>query len=121
MISEELVASGGTHVHEADIPERPPKTRATREPRVSVLPSCLERHLGSRGPGGQGGGGAGDASRWFSLTLIPFASRAHGWLGWGAVQPVVGRKPQEDGCEVTTASASPTTSTGQASGLETAK
>lgn len=41
MISEELVASGGTHVHEADIPERPPKTRATREPRAR--PVALKR------------------------------------------------------------------------------
>lgn len=38
MISEELVASGGIQVREADVPERPPKATAAREPRVSVVP-----------------------------------------------------------------------------------
>lgn len=35
MISEELVASGGTHTHEADTPEGRHKATATQEPRVS--------------------------------------------------------------------------------------
>lgn len=35
MISEELVASGGTHAREADMPEGPHKATATQEPRVS--------------------------------------------------------------------------------------
>lgn len=35
MISEELVASGGTHTHEADTPEGSHKATATQEPRVS--------------------------------------------------------------------------------------
>ncbi|KAF3813993.1 hypothetical protein GH733_018025 [Mirounga leonina] len=34
MISEELVASGGPQVHEADVPERPPKAAAAQEPRA---------------------------------------------------------------------------------------
>ncbi|XP_032287033.1 leucine-rich repeat and WD repeat-containing protein 1 [Halichoerus grypus] len=34
MISEELVASGGPQVREADIPERPPKAAAAQEPRA---------------------------------------------------------------------------------------
>ncbi|XP_044088928.1 leucine-rich repeat and WD repeat-containing protein 1 isoform X3 [Neovison vison] len=34
MISEELVASGGAQVREADIPERPPKAPAAQEPRA---------------------------------------------------------------------------------------
>lgn len=38
MISEELVASGGTQVHEADIPERSPKATDAQESRVSVVP-----------------------------------------------------------------------------------
>lgn len=38
MISEELVASGGTQVREAGTPERPPKATAAKEPRVSVEP-----------------------------------------------------------------------------------
>lgn len=37
MISEELVASGGTQVHEANIPERLPKATVTQESRVSVV------------------------------------------------------------------------------------
>lgn len=35
MISEELVASGGTHMREADTPEGRHKATATQEPRVS--------------------------------------------------------------------------------------
>lgn len=46
MISEELVASGGTQVQEADIPEKSPKATAVQEPRVSVV-LC-----GSQGSGG---------------------------------------------------------------------
>ncbi|XP_064449249.1 leucine-rich repeat and WD repeat-containing protein 1 isoform X2 [Mirounga angustirostris] len=34
MISEELVASGGPQVHEADVPERPPKAAAAQKPRA---------------------------------------------------------------------------------------
>ncbi|XP_036264867.1 leucine-rich repeat and WD repeat-containing protein 1 isoform X2 [Pipistrellus kuhlii] len=34
MISEELVASGGTQVHEANIPEKSPKATAVQEPRA---------------------------------------------------------------------------------------
>ncbi|XP_072609034.1 leucine-rich repeat and WD repeat-containing protein 1 isoform X11 [Vulpes vulpes] len=41
MISEELVASGGIQVREADIPERPPKATAAREPRAK--PAALKR------------------------------------------------------------------------------
>nr|XP_055195747.1 leucine-rich repeat and WD repeat-containing protein 1 isoform X2 [Nyctereutes procyonoides] len=41
MISEELVASGGIQVQEADIPERPPKATAAREPRAK--PAALKR------------------------------------------------------------------------------
>lgn len=37
MISEELVASGGTQVREADIPESSPKATVTQEFRVSVV------------------------------------------------------------------------------------
>lgn len=37
MISEELVASGGTQVHEADIPEKSPKATAVQEPKVSMV------------------------------------------------------------------------------------
>lgn len=37
MISEELVASGGTQVHEADIPEKSPKATAIQGPRVSMV------------------------------------------------------------------------------------
>ncbi|XP_066870167.1 leucine-rich repeat and WD repeat-containing protein 1 isoform X2 [Kogia breviceps] len=39
MISEELVASGGTQVHEANISERPPKATATQEPRARPVAS----------------------------------------------------------------------------------
>ncbi|KAJ8798785.1 hypothetical protein J1605_016588 [Eschrichtius robustus] len=39
MISEELVASGGTQVHEANISERPPKATATQEPRAKPVAS----------------------------------------------------------------------------------
>lgn len=46
MISEELVASGGPQVREADIPERPPKAAAAQEPRVSVVPCSSQ---GSKG------------------------------------------------------------------------
>lgn len=42
MISEELVASGGTQVHEADIPERSPKATDAQESRVSVVPYCSQ-------------------------------------------------------------------------------
>lgn len=38
MISEELVASGGTQVHEADIQERSSKTTAAQKSLVSVVP-----------------------------------------------------------------------------------
>lgn len=38
MISEELVASGGTQVLEADIQERSSKTTAAQESKVSVVP-----------------------------------------------------------------------------------
>lgn len=60
MISEELVASGGTQMHEADIPKSL-KATAAQEPRVSVDlcasralraclgPSYLGRLQGSRG------------------------------------------------------------------------
>ncbi|XP_025281682.1 leucine-rich repeat and WD repeat-containing protein 1 isoform X2 [Canis lupus baileyi] len=41
MISEELVASGGIQVREADVPERPPKATAAREPRAK--PVALKR------------------------------------------------------------------------------
>ncbi|XP_036760390.2 leucine-rich repeat and WD repeat-containing protein 1 [Manis pentadactyla] len=41
MISEELVASGGIQVHEADIAERSPKAAAAQEPRVR--PVALKR------------------------------------------------------------------------------
>uniref|UniRef100_A0AC11CKE9 Leucine rich repeats and WD repeat domain containing 1 n=1 Tax=Ovis aries TaxID=9940 RepID=A0AC11CKE9_SHEEP len=37
MISEELVASGGTHAREADMPEGPHKATATQEPRVRMI------------------------------------------------------------------------------------
>ena len=37
MISEELMASGGTQVHEADIPERPPRAPAAQEPRARAM------------------------------------------------------------------------------------
>ncbi|KAM5130519.1 leucine-rich repeat and WD repeat-containing protein 1 [Callospermophilus lateralis] len=37
MISEELVASGGTQVHEADIPKRPQETTATYKPRARLV------------------------------------------------------------------------------------
>ena len=37
MISEELVASGGTQMHEADVPEKSLKATAAQEPRVSVV------------------------------------------------------------------------------------
>lgn len=40
MISEELVASSGIQVHEADSLERPSKATAAQEPRVSVVP-CI--------------------------------------------------------------------------------
>lgn len=46
MISEELVASGGIQVHEADIAERSPKATAAQEPRVSVVPCSAQ---GSKG------------------------------------------------------------------------
>ncbi|XP_059980952.1 leucine-rich repeat and WD repeat-containing protein 1 isoform X1 [Lagenorhynchus albirostris] len=39
MISEELVASGGTQVHEANISERPPKATAIQEPRAGPVAS----------------------------------------------------------------------------------
>ncbi|XP_065780944.1 leucine-rich repeat and WD repeat-containing protein 1 isoform X2 [Muntiacus reevesi] len=42
MISEELVASGGTHTHETDTPEGPHKATATQEPRA--------RHVALRRP-----------------------------------------------------------------------
>ena len=38
MISEELVASGGTHACEADMPEGSHKATATQQPRVSGAP-----------------------------------------------------------------------------------
>uniref|UniRef100_A0A9L0JQL5 Leucine-rich repeat and WD repeat-containing protein 1 n=1 Tax=Equus asinus TaxID=9793 RepID=A0A9L0JQL5_EQUAS len=41
MISEELVASGGIQVHEADRPERPSKATAAQEPRAK--PGALKR------------------------------------------------------------------------------
>uniref|UniRef100_A0AC11D8G9 Leucine rich repeats and WD repeat domain containing 1 n=1 Tax=Ovis aries TaxID=9940 RepID=A0AC11D8G9_SHEEP len=41
MISEELVASGGTHAREADMPEGPHKATATQEPRAR--PVALRR------------------------------------------------------------------------------
>lgn len=37
MISEELVASGGTQVRGANIPEKSPKATAVQEPRVSMV------------------------------------------------------------------------------------
>ncbi|XP_036136500.1 leucine-rich repeat and WD repeat-containing protein 1 isoform X1 [Molossus molossus] len=39
MISEELVASGRTQVHEADIPEKSPKATAVQEPRARLVAS----------------------------------------------------------------------------------
>nr|XP_030727935.1 leucine-rich repeat and WD repeat-containing protein 1 isoform X1 [Globicephala melas] len=39
MISEELVASGGTQVHEANISERPPKATTIQEPRAGPVAS----------------------------------------------------------------------------------
>lgn len=63
MISEELVASSGTQVHEADIQERSSKATAAQESRVSVVPCgslgsedlpwpLLPREAaGKRGPG----------------------------------------------------------------------
>ncbi|XP_012584653.1 PREDICTED: leucine-rich repeat and WD repeat-containing protein 1 isoform X2 [Condylura cristata] len=41
MISEELVASGGSQVYEAEVPERPPKATAAQKPRAK--PVALKR------------------------------------------------------------------------------
>ncbi|KAG8509878.1 Leucine-rich repeat and WD repeat-containing protein 1 [Galemys pyrenaicus] len=41
MISQELVASSGTQVHEADVPERPPKATASQKP--GARPVALKR------------------------------------------------------------------------------
>lgn len=38
MIAEELVASGGARVQEADIPKEPPRAAAASKLRVSVFP-----------------------------------------------------------------------------------
>lgn len=66
MISEELVASGGMQVREADTPERPPKATAAKEPRVGVEPCGYQ---GSKG------------------LFWPFLPRDTGEKGWGAGVP----------------------------------
>ena len=89
MISEELVASGGTQVHEANISERPPKATATQEPRVSgsmgppgsqglPWPFPPREALGKRGVLAVCPGDGLLCSSWFPLTLVPLASRTHG-------------------------------------------
>uniref|UniRef100_A0A8C6FIZ0 Leucine-rich repeat and WD repeat-containing protein 1 n=1 Tax=Moschus moschiferus TaxID=68415 RepID=A0A8C6FIZ0_MOSMO len=49
MISEELVASGGTHACEADTPEGPHKATATQEPRLEPL-HFLQCHSKNNSP-----------------------------------------------------------------------
>ncbi|XP_069427371.1 leucine-rich repeat and WD repeat-containing protein 1 isoform X4 [Ovis canadensis] len=49
MISEELVASGGTHAREADMPEGPHKATATQEPRLEPL-HFLQCHSKNNSP-----------------------------------------------------------------------
>ncbi|XP_060141085.1 leucine-rich repeat and WD repeat-containing protein 1 isoform X2 [Globicephala melas] len=98
MISEELVASGGTQVHEANISERPPKATTIQEPRVSGsmgLPGSqglpwpfLPREALGRRPGSV-------PRRWPSLLeLVPSDPGTPGLpYPWeSAVQPLMGRK-----------------------------
>lgn len=86
MISEELVASGGTHTREADMPEGSHKATATQQPRVSGAPRLPGPALAL--PASRGIREAGDLEicpgdgllclSGFSLTLVPLASHTPG-------------------------------------------
>ncbi|XP_064449254.1 leucine-rich repeat and WD repeat-containing protein 1 isoform X7 [Mirounga angustirostris] len=96
MISEELVASGGPQVHEADVPERPPKAAAAQKPRARPVakkrPDDVSLNLSPNkrvctsslapvegGPPGSDGGQEFFSVAWTALTVVTQAGHKKRW------------------------------------------
>lgn len=85
MISEELVASSRTQVHEADSPEKPPEAGAAHKPRVSAAPRALR--LAQPLLPGEAAGDQGDLGMGPGSTPGPDSLPRRPWASLGLLHP----------------------------------